>query len=60
VAAREFNLQSEWKSLTYISGFRWYHILPAIIVRRPRMLFTKAYWSKTLFVKTYRSKYFLW
>lgn len=60
VAAREFSFEKEWKRLTYKSGFRWYHILPRIIVRRPQMLFTKEYWSKTLFVKTYISKYFLW
>lgn len=60
VAAKEFKLEGVWKQLTHTSGFRWYHLLPTIILRRPGVLFTKSYWSKTLFVKRYYSKYFLW
>jgi len=60
VAAKELEFSREWKHLIREFGFRWYHLLPNIIIRCPRVLFTKEYWSKTLFVKTYRSKYFLW
>jgi hypothetical protein len=60
VAAREFEFGEKMRKLAYDSGFRWYHLLPAMVVRRPRILFSKEYWSKTLFVKTYLSKYFLW
>lgn len=60
VAAKEFKFEKAWKNLTLTSGFRWYHLFPTIIVRRPGVLFTKSYWSKTLFVKGYHSKYFLW
>ncbi|MEJ2596367.1 MAG: hypothetical protein P8100_14860 [bacterium] len=60
VAAREFDFGMELRRLTFASGFRWYHVLPTLILKRPRVLFTKEYWSKTLFVKTYLSKYFLW
>jgi hypothetical protein len=60
VAARELQFHREWKLLICKFGFRWYHLLPQIIVQCPRVLFTKTYWNKTLFVKTYRSKYFLW
>jgi hypothetical protein len=60
VAAREFEFEKELRKLTYASGFRWYHLLPTLIVRRPGVLFTREYWTKTLFVKTYSSKYFLW
>ena len=60
VAAREFRFEGAWKNLIQTAGYRWYHLLPTMIVRRPLTLFTKSYWKKTLFVKTYRSKYFLW
>ena len=60
VAAKEFQFEKTWRELTHSSGFRWYHLLPTMIVRRPLILFTRSYWNKTLFVKAYRSKYFLW
>lgn len=59
-AARDLNYGREWEQLRLELGFRWYHILPHLVVRHPGMLFTKKYWSKTLFVSTYYSKYFLW
>ncbi len=59
-AAKDLNLEKEFKQLTYKMGFRWYHILPYIVVQNPLILFTKDYWNKTLFVRTYHSKYFLW
>ena len=60
VAASEFNFTSEWKALVFKWGFRWYHILPHIVVHDPRVLLTRDYWTKTLFVKNHHSKYFLW
>ena len=60
VATRELKFHKEWKKLTYTLGFRWYHLLPTILLQSPHLLFTKNYWSKTLFVGTYHSKYFLW
>lgn len=60
VAATDLNHSSEWQQLIRNWGFRWYHILPHIVVRSPKVLFTKDYWNKTLFVKTYHSKHFLW
>jgi len=60
VAAYELNFRKEWNQLNKKLGFRWYHILPHMVVRNPLILFTKEYWDKTLFVKTYHSKYFLW
>ncbi|MGW8314535.1 MAG: hypothetical protein ACWGNV_02965, partial [Bacteroidales bacterium] len=60
IAAKEFKFDRAWKKLAYDAGFRWYHLLPSMIVRTPLVLFTKSYWKKTLFVKAYDSKYFLW
>ena len=59
-AAKDLKFQKEWKQLNIELGFRWYHILPLIVKRNPLMLLSKDYWSKTLFVSTYHSKYFLW
>jgi hypothetical protein len=41
-------------------GYRWYHIIPTILIRKPLLIFTKGYWITTFFVKKYKSKYFLW
>lgn len=60
IAAKEFKFDRDWKELTRTSGFRWYHLLPTMIIRHPLILFTRSYWKKTLFVKAYYSKYFLW
>jgi len=60
LAACDLDFQKQWKQLTHELGFRWYHIIPAILLRNPGLLFTKDYWIKTLFVSTYHSKYFLW
>lgn len=60
IAAAELNFENHWKQLIYSWGFRWYHILPHIVVRSPKVLFTRDYWNKTLLVKTYHSKHFLW
>lgn len=60
VAAREMNYTREWKKLNYKLGFRWYHLLPHLVVKQPDILITFDYWNKTLFAKPYQSKYFLW
>lgn len=60
VATVELNFYAEWKKMIHSLGFRWYHILPHFVVKNPLILFTKEYWDKTLFVKTYQSKYYLW
>lgn len=60
VAAREMNFGNEWKKLNHQLGFKWYHLLPHLVIKHPKILLTKDYWDKTLFVKPYHSKYFLW
>lgn len=60
IAANDLNLTKQLNACFYNMGFRWYHILPHLVVRNPMILFTKSYWQKTLFVKSYKSRYFLW
>lgn len=59
-AAKDLKFKREWNQLISEMGFRWYHLLPVIVIQNPLVLFSKEYWSKTLFVSTYHSKYFLW
>lgn len=60
VAAADMHFLHEFKTCIFNMGFRWYHILPRMVVKNPKLLFAKMYWKKTLFVKSYKSKYFLW
>jgi hypothetical protein len=59
-AARSLGYKKEIDSYFYNVGFRWYHILPVIILKNPTVLLTKEYWMSTLFVSNYKSKYFYW
>jgi hypothetical protein len=59
-AARSLGYKKEIDRYFYSIGFRWYHILPTIILRKPLVLLTKEYWISTLFVSKYKSKYFYW
>lgn len=60
IAAKDLNLTKELNICFYNMGFRWYHILPHLVVKNPKILLTKSYWQKTLFVKSYKSRYYLW
>jgi hypothetical protein len=53
-------LKKEVNDYFYSMGFRWYHILPHFIVKKPQIFFTKEYWLSTFFVSNYKSKYFYW
>lgn len=59
-AVGDLELRKEWTALKHKMGFRWYHLLPDMVIKNPWLLFTRDYWSKTLFVRKYNSKYFLW
>lgn len=59
-AARSLGYKKEIDNYFYSVGFRWYHILPVIIVKKPMTLLSKEYWVSTLFVSNYKSKYFYW
>ena len=59
-AASDLNMKQELKAYYFHCGYRWYHFIPDIVIRKPGVLMTRTYWKKTLFVKPYRSKYFYW
>ena len=59
-AGNYLGMKKEVIDYFYSMGFRWYHILPHIIIKRPEIFFTKSYWQSTFFVSNYKSKYFYW
>jgi hypothetical protein len=59
-AATQLGLRNTAKLYFRNSGYRWYHIIPSVLIEDPFLLFSKGYWQTTLFVPKYTSKYFLW
>lgn len=59
-AARQLEIEDKVESYFYKLGFRWYHIVPAMLIESPLLFFTKMYWLSTFFVPRYKSKYFYW
>jgi len=41
-------------------GYKWYHIIPSVLIENPLVLLTRNYWYTTFFVSYYKSKYFCW
>ncbi len=58
VAADDLGYRKQMKDHFKKLGFKWYHIIPRILLRNPRLLFTKNYWYRTLFVRYYALKSF--
>jgi hypothetical protein len=59
-AARQLNIEDKVENYFYKLGFRWYHIVPSMLIENPLLFFTKMYWLSTFFVPRYQSKYFYW
>lgn len=60
IAAKDLDCEEEVKKYFYVSGYRWYHILPDNSLKKPLILFKKAFWEKILFVKYYKLQNFYW
>jgi len=60
MAAKCLNKEKECRMLFKEMGFKWYHILPRILLQHPSFFFSKKYWEITLFAANYQSRYFLW
>ena len=60
IAARDLGIEKQLIGHYKNLGYRWYHLLPDFIFKRPNLIFTKKYWQRTLFVKKYYSKHFYW
>jgi len=55
-AAEELGLCAECNKYFQSYGYKWYHLLPDILLKEPSILFTKNFWVTTLFTKTYHQK----
>jgi hypothetical protein len=59
-AAKQLGLRSSIDRYYYNTGYRWYHIIPSVLIKNPLLLLTRGYWRTTFFVPKYNSKYFYW
>jgi hypothetical protein len=55
-AANELGLSLECRKYFESFGYRWYHLLPDMIFKKPGILLTKNFWMTTLFTTTYHPK----
>jgi hypothetical protein len=59
-AAAQLGLDSHIKIYFKRLGYKWYHIIPSVLLENPFVLLTRNYWYTTFFVSNYKSKYFCW
>ena len=59
-AASQLGLRSSATDHFYSLGYRWYHIIPSVLIEDPMLLLSKGYWRTTFFVPAYQSRYFHW
>ncbi|OQY46349.1 MAG: hypothetical protein B6240_07350 [Desulfobacteraceae bacterium 4572_87] len=55
-AAEELGYGNECRNYFRTCGYRWYHLVPDFIFRAPYFLLTWAFWRRTFFMPTYRSR----
>jgi hypothetical protein len=60
VAADDLQFHEKLKAYYYDEGYRWYHLLPDYVFKKPGVFLTKRYWTTTLLARRYKQKYFLW
>ncbi len=60
VASIDLGVIKELKAFYHHKNYKWFHIIPQILFIHPLIIFSWVFWKKTLFVKPYKSKYFLW
>lgn len=56
VAADELGMSHQCRDYLKSSGYKWHHLIPDIVLKKPSILFTKNFWSTTLFTKTYHPR----
>ncbi|MCP4117226.1 MAG: hypothetical protein GY737_17890 [Desulfobacteraceae bacterium] len=60
IAALDLGIADELNAYLDSLGFRWFHVIPKVVISKPEILLARSFWEKTFFVKPYTSKYFLW
>jgi hypothetical protein len=59
-ASTEPGFRADVNRYFYGKGYRWYHIVPSLLIENPLLLLTRGYWLTTFFVPRYDRKYFYW
>jgi hypothetical protein len=60
VAANDLGISEELDLYLKGMGYRWFHVIPDMVLLSPKVFLTQRFWENTLFVKHYDSKYFSW
>lgn len=55
-SAMELGISHQCSEIFKGHGYRWYHILPDFIFKKPQFLITKYFWRTTFFAPTYKPK----
>lgn len=56
-AAEELGFGKECHKYFYDNGYRWYHLLPDFVFKKPKFIFTWYFWSSTFLMPRYVSRY---
>lgn len=56
-AAEELGYKEQCTKYFYDQGYRWYHLLPDFVFKKPQFLFTWYFWRSTFFLPRYKPKY---
>ena len=59
-AAKDLGLLEQLDYFYQSQGYRWYHIFPDFLFKKPWIVFSRRYWRRTLFESQYTSIHFLW
>jgi len=55
-AAEELGLSNQCREFFRSNGYKWYHLFPDVILKKPSILLTKNFWITTLFTRTYHPR----
>ena len=58
-AARELGYANECREFFVSKGYRWYHLLPDIVIKNPKQIFTYSFFKTTFFTAYYRPRYYV-
>ena len=56
LSAQELGMGKECKRFFYSKGYKWYHIFPDFVFRKPQFLLTIYFWKTTFFTPRYHPK----
>lgn len=60
VASKDLGLEKEVNDFFFRMGYRWYHILPDIVVENLLVLLHPEFWKRILFTPYYKLQNFYW